>query len=138
MGPPKTGHAPRYTASGEKSSSSSTSALPKLNLQVNFTSNKDPSPPPSGAPNHNHHHRLEEVDPDLLDATESVDLSTDLAQFMGSQNLMWSSLEGSSGGGGGGSGGGGGTTPPRGGGSPTNLRVSSLSPVPVKLGGGPE
>ena len=31
-----------------------------------------------------------EVDPDLLDADQSVDLSTDLAQFIGSPNLLWS------------------------------------------------
>ncbi|GMI05395.1 hypothetical protein TrVE_jg13650 [Triparma verrucosa] len=30
------------------------------------------------------------VDPDLLDADQSVDLSADLAQFIGSPNLMWS------------------------------------------------
>ena len=30
------------------------------------------------------------TDPDLLDADQSVDLSSDLAQFIGSPNLMWS------------------------------------------------
>jgi len=32
----------------------------------------------------------EAIDPDLLDPDQSVDLSTDLAQFIGSPNLVWS------------------------------------------------